>query len=124
MAAGDLRRRTRVSNGVGLEREVAAMAGKFLRRGAIVDTKKSEERMNALQARSGRARYHVRVTSCGCPDPNCGAFHALEATRPLPDSTEAVATLKRSNAQRKLAKRANGQTSRSTRSRAKTRAPG
>ena len=97
------------------------MAGKFLGRGAIIDTKKSEERVNAAQKRAGSTRYHVRVTSCGCPDPNCGAFHVIESTRRLPDAAEAVTTLKRGKAQRNLAKRA---PSRSTRSRAKTRAPG
>ena len=100
------------------------MAGKFLKRGAIIDTKKSEERMNAQQKRAGRARYHVRVTSCGCPDPKCGAFHVLDSTRPLPNAAEAVATLKGNKAQRKLATRVESPTSRSTRSRAKTRAPG
>lgn len=100
------------------------MVGKFLRRGAIIDTKKSEERMNAEQKRAGRTRYHVRVTSCGCPDQNCGAFHVLDSTRPLPDAAEAVATLRRNKVQRKLAKRVESPTSRSTRSRAKTRAPG
>ena len=100
------------------------MAGKFLRRGAVIDTKKSEERMNAAQNRAGSTRYHVRVTSCGCPDPNCGAFHVVDPSRLLPNAAEAVASLKRDNAQRKLDKRAKGPTSRSTRRRAKTRAAG
>jgi hypothetical protein len=39
------------------------VTGKFLERGAIIDTKKSEERMNARQKRLGGPRYHVRVTS-------------------------------------------------------------
>ena len=99
------------------------MAGKFLRRGAIIDTKKSEERMNAAQKRAGNTRYHVRVTSCGCPDPNCGAFHVADPTRPLPDTAEAVATLKRDSVERKSSKRAKSPTIRSTRSRVK-RAPG
>lgn len=30
------------------------MAGKFLKRGAIIDTIKSEERMNAVQKRAGK----------------------------------------------------------------------
>ena len=100
------------------------MAGKFLKRGAIIDTKKSEERMNAAQKRAGSTRYHVRVTSCGCPDPNCGAFHVADPTRPLPNAAEAAAALKRNSVQRKLGKRAKSPTSRSTRPRAKTRAPG
>lgn len=70
------------------------MVGKFLRRGAIIDTIKSEEKMNSLQARSGAARYHVDVYSCGCPDDNCGAFHMLRTNRPLPSPSEADATLR------------------------------
>lgn len=69
------------------------MAGKFLRRGAIVDTIKSEERMNARQKRAGKIRYHVDVVSCGCPDENCGAFHVVRAERALPTTAEAEATL-------------------------------
>ncbi len=69
------------------------MVGKFLTRGAIVDTIKSEERTNALQRRAGKIRYHVDVISCGCPDENCGAFHVLRTERPLPTIAEAEATL-------------------------------
>jgi hypothetical protein len=81
------------------------MTGKFLKRGAIIDTKKSEERVNALQKRSGGRQYHVRVTSCGCPDPNCGAFHVLESDRPLPNAVEVAASLRRDSKYRKLAGR-------------------
>lgn len=35
------------------------MAGKLLKRGAIIDTIKSEERMNAARKRAGEAKYHV-----------------------------------------------------------------
>lgn len=69
------------------------MTGKFLRRGAIVDTIKSDERMNAQQRRAGKIRYHVDVVSCGCPDENCGAFHVLRTERPFPTIAEAEATL-------------------------------
>lgn len=65
------------------------MAGKFLKRGAIIDTIKSEERMNALQKRTEHTTYHVDVVSCGCPDDNCGAFHVLRTERPLPSVEEA-----------------------------------
>jgi hypothetical protein len=70
------------------------MAGKFLRRNAIIDTIKSEEAMNSLQARSGDRRYHVDAISCGCPDDNCGAFHRLREDRPLPTPAEAGETLR------------------------------
>lgn len=70
------------------------MAGKFLRRDAIVDTIKSDERMNAQQKRTGQMRYHVDVIACGCPDESCGAFHVLRKERPLPTITEAEATLR------------------------------
>ncbi|MGO7201249.1 hypothetical protein ACCT30_07680, partial [Rhizobium ruizarguesonis] len=72
---------------------VRAMTGKFLRRGAIADTIKSDEQMNAQQKRAGKTRYHADVVSCGCPDENCGAFHILRTERPLPTITEAEATL-------------------------------
>lgn len=70
------------------------MTGKFLSRGAIVDTIKSDERMNAQQKRAGKIRYHVDVVSCGCPDENCGAFHVLRTARPIPTIAEAQATLR------------------------------
>ena len=69
------------------------MVGKFLRRNAIVDTIKSEERMNSLQARTGKRWYHVDAVHCGCPDDNCGAFHVTRSDRPLPSPSEADATL-------------------------------
>jgi hypothetical protein len=65
------------------------MAGRFLRRGAIVDTIKSEHHTNAIRNRSGFARHRVRVTVCGCPDPNCGAFHVVETGRTIPTAEEA-----------------------------------
>jgi hypothetical protein len=69
------------------------MAGKFLKRGAIVDTVKSEHRSNAIRRRSGLTQHPVRVTSCGCPDPNCGAFHVIETERTIPTAEEAAALL-------------------------------
>lgn len=69
------------------------MSGKFLKRNAIIDTIKSEEKMNSFQARSGITRYHVDTVPCGCPDDNCGAFHLVRTDRPLPSPTEADATL-------------------------------
>lgn len=81
------------------------MVGKFLKRGAIIDTIKSEERINSQQKRTGPTRYHVRVTSCGCPDENCGAFHVPVTERPLPTDAEAADTLARHNRERKAAKK-------------------
>ncbi len=45
------------------------MAGKYLRRGAIVDTIKSEHRTNAIQKREGLTKHPVTVTSCGSRGP-------------------------------------------------------
>jgi hypothetical protein len=69
------------------------MAGKFLKRGAIVDTVKGEHRTNANRKRSGLTQHPIRVTSCGCPDPNCGAFHVIETERTIPTAEEADARL-------------------------------
>lgn len=77
------------------------MVGKFLERDAIIDTIKSEERTNARQNRSGKPKHHVGVTSCGCPDPNCGAFHTIELERPLPTEQEALETLRKNRQNRK-----------------------
>lgn len=70
-----------------VERKVL-MAGKFLRRGAIIDTIKSEQRTNAIQKREGLTGHPVTVTSCGCPDPNCGCWHTIRTERKLPTSAE------------------------------------
>jgi len=77
------------------------MTGKFLKRGAIIDTIKSGERLNAVQKRAGKTRHHVDVVSCGCPDDNCGAFHILRTERPLPTAQEAMNTLLSHRRQRK-----------------------
>jgi hypothetical protein len=69
------------------------MVGKFLKRNAIIDTLKSAEKVNSMQARRGKERYHVDTVPCGCPDDNCGAFHVERTDRPLPSATEADATL-------------------------------
>jgi hypothetical protein len=65
------------------------MAGKFLRRGAIIDTIKSEQRTNAIQKREGLKKHPVRVTSCGCPDPKCGCWHTILTDRTIPSDEEA-----------------------------------
>jgi hypothetical protein len=77
------------------------MAGKFLRRGAIVDTIKSEQRTNAFQKREGLTRHPVTAISCGCPDPNCGCWHAIHTDRSIPTSEEAKALLKQDKKTRK-----------------------
>jgi hypothetical protein len=81
------------------------MTGKFLKRGAIIDTIKSEERINAVQKRAGKTMHHVDVVSCGCPDENCGAFHVLRSERPLPSGEEAEQTLLVHRQQRKSARK-------------------
>jgi hypothetical protein len=82
-----------------------SMAGKFLRRGAIVDTIKSEHRTNAIQRREGLIQHPVTVTSCGCPDPNCGCWHTIRTERVIPTAAEADAALAADKATRKASKR-------------------
>lgn len=69
------------------------MAGKFMRRDAVIDTIKSEERTNSIQKRNG-TNHPVRTTVCGCPDPSCGAWHTILKDRELPSSAEAEETLR------------------------------
>ena len=80
------------------------MAGKFLRRGAIIDTVKDEQRTNAIQRRKGLSGHPVRVTSCGCPDPNCGAWHTILIDRTIPTDEEAKQLLAQGKQQRKYRK--------------------
>ena len=80
------------------------MAGKFLSRDAIIDTIKSEERTNAKQKRDGLTMHPVYVTSCGCPDPKCGAWHTILMDRLLPTPQQADALLVENSKARKLAR--------------------
>lgn len=73
------------------------MVGKFMRRGAVVDMIKSEERTNAIQKRGG-TNFAVTATVCGCPDPNCGGWHTIREERPLPTPDEADETLRQRKA--------------------------
>lgn len=59
------------------------MAGKFMNRNAVINTIKSQERMNAQQTREG-SNNHVHATICQCSFPDCGAFHTADENRPLP----------------------------------------
>lgn len=77
------------------------MAGKFLRRGAITDTITSEQRTNAIQKRQGLKKHPVRVTPCGCPDPNCGAWHTILTDRAVPSDEEAKQLLASDKQKRK-----------------------
>ena len=81
------------------------MAGKFLRRGAIVDTIKSEHRTNAIQRREGLTGHPVTVTSCGCPDPDCGCWHTIRTERVIPTAAEADAALAADKAIRRASER-------------------
>ena len=80
------------------------MAGKFLRRDAIVDTVKSEHRTNAIQKREGLTQHPVTVTSCGCPDPICGCFHTIRTERIIPTPEEADKQLAKDKRDRKIAR--------------------
>jgi hypothetical protein len=81
------------------------MSGKFLRRDAIIDSVKSEHRTNAIRKRRGLTRHPIIATSCGCPDPQCGAFHQILTERIIPTAAEADASLSADKATRKQAKR-------------------
>ncbi len=78
------------------------MSGKFLRRNAILDTVKSEHRTNAFQKREGLTRHPVTVTSCGCPDPNCGCWHTIQTERTIPTAEEADALMRAEKKARKV----------------------
>jgi hypothetical protein len=80
------------------------MAGKFLKRNAIVNTVKGEHCANAVRKRKGLTRHPILAASCGCPDPNCGAFHIILKGRTIPTSEEADALLAKANKVRKAAR--------------------
>ena len=81
------------------------MAGKFLRRAAIVDTIKSEQRTNAIQRREGLTKHPVTVTSCGCPDPSCGCWHTIQTARTIATPEQAGADLAAANEKRNASKK-------------------
>lgn len=81
------------------------MAGKFLERDAIIDSVKTEHRMNAIRKRMGLAHHPFRVFSCGCPDPACGAAYVIDKSRRIPTCEECKALLTRDNRIRKPKKR-------------------
>jgi len=80
------------------------MAGKFLKRDAIIDTVKSEHRTNAMRKRAGLTAHPITATSCGCPDPQCGAFHTIRTERNQPSPAECREALAADN-KRKRQKR-------------------
>jgi hypothetical protein len=77
------------------------MAGKFLKRAAIIDTIKSEHRTNAMRRREGLIRHPIRCCPCGCPDENCGAFHGIDTMVLIPTTAECAALLADDNRIRK-----------------------
>jgi len=81
------------------------MAGKFLRKNAITDTIKSEQRTNAERRRLGQTGHPITATPCGCPDPNCGAFHSIRTDRIIPTAEQADADLVVNQAERKSDKK-------------------
>jgi hypothetical protein len=81
------------------------MAGKFLKRGAIVDVIRSAERINAIQRRTGLLDRAVRFTTCGCPDPACGGWHTIDLARTRLTAQEYDALIRVDNKARASAKR-------------------
>ena len=77
------------------------MPGKFLRRGALVDLIKSQERTNAIQKRDGLTQHPVRTTVCGCPDPNCGGWHTILTKKKVPTEDECRSIFQHEKTKRK-----------------------
>ncbi len=77
------------------------MAGKYLRRAAMIDVLKSAERTNAIQKRNGLGSHPVRFTSCGCPDDSCGGWHTIIKDRTVPTVAECEAIVKANNKARR-----------------------
>jgi hypothetical protein len=69
------------------------MAGKYLQRAAIVDSVKSEHRINSQRKRQRLTMHPIRAASCGCPDENCGAFYWIDMNATIPSAQECVALL-------------------------------
>jgi len=87
------------------------MAGKFLKRDAIIDSIKSEHRTNSIKRRRGLTKHPIEARSCGCPDPSCGAFHMIRTERVIPTADEAVETLSADKKKRRVSARAKKTTS-------------
>ena len=81
------------------------MAGKFMHRGAIIDSIKSEQRTQAIRKRLGQTQHPIEAVVCGCPDPTCGAFHAVRTERTIPTTAEADRALLDDKKIRKASKR-------------------
>ena len=81
------------------------MAGKLMGRDAIIDLVKSEHRANACRRREGLTQHPIVGFACGCPDPNCGGWHAIVTERTIPTAAEADATLATNKATRKASER-------------------
>lgn len=79
------------------------MVGKFLKRAAIVDLIKSEERTNSIQKRDGLTMHPIRAIVCGCPDPSCGGWHDIITERTIPTEEECTLILKEEKEKRKQA---------------------
>ena len=83
------------------------MAGKFMRRAAIIDSVKTEHAVNARRRREGLIRHPIRGYACGCPDPGCGAFYLIDTTSVIPTAAECRALLTAHNRGRKASRRGN-----------------
>jgi hypothetical protein len=70
------------------------MSGKFLMPGEIADLERSQDKINSLQNREKTKGFHTDLVVCGCPDPNCGGWHTVDLSRPLPTTETAELTLK------------------------------
>lgn len=81
------------------------MAGRFLKRGAIVKVIKSAERTNAIQRRAGLLDHAVRFITCARPYPACGGWHTLDLARTCPSAQKCDALIRVDNRARASAKR-------------------
>ncbi len=77
------------------------MAGKFMSRKGIVDTKKDEERTNSIQKRERLTKHPIRAGVCQCYNPNCGAWHDILTDRNIPTDDECDEILKQHHKDKK-----------------------
>jgi hypothetical protein len=77
------------------------MAGKFMRRTAIVDLVTAEHRVNAVRKRKGLLKHPLRSFKCECNDDNCGGTYLIDTARTIPTEAEARALLVKKKRSRK-----------------------
>jgi hypothetical protein len=77
------------------------MAGKFMRRAAIVDLVTAEHRVNAIRKRNAQDSHPLRAFKCECPDDNCGGTYIIDTQRTIPTTQECEQLLDKDKKARK-----------------------